>query len=132
MLKHTRRKATKKQHSPKQQRQLGGLDGLTLPGKLVLGYLGIGAAIGVYHAVRDWSVLSKKPAYEFPYWSYLTGGLTDMVAWPYTTVYPWVAITFSAGASVTEPEQKRLSIGPPAPTKTLKKSASGSSTPGYF
>ena len=120
------RRATKKQCSPAHRRQLGGLwSQQSLVSKVLLGYLGIGAVVAVARAVKEVSAL---PAGATGYYGPIaTGAVFDVVAWPYTA-YQWAA---SASAASSAP-MKKFSIGSPAPTKTLKKSASGSSTPGYF
>ncbi len=120
------RKATKKQRSPAHRRQLGGLwSQQSLVSKVLLGYLGIGAVVAVARAVKEVSAL---PAGATGYYGPIaTGAVFDVVAWPYS-VYQWAA---SASAASAAP-MKKFSIGVPVPAKTLKKSASGSSTPGLF
>jgi len=97
------RKATKKQRSPRAR-----LDGLalTLPGKLVLGYLGIGAAWAAYRAVKQFSELPAEAGGSAPgyYGPIATGALLDLVAWPYS-VYQW--------ATTKEPAPVPLTIAPP-------------------
>ena len=93
---------------------------MTLPGKIILSYLGVGALVAVARQVSG----------ATPGQAGLAASIAvDVIAWPYS-VYQWASSASSADASTTE--MKRLPIGAPLPTKTLQKSASGSSTPGYF
>ena len=89
---------------------------MTLSGKLIFGYIGIGAAVAIVRQVSHQNVSAGV-------------SLLDLVAWPYS-VYQWAA-SASAASAATAP-MKKLSIGVPVPVKTLQKSASGSSTPGLF
>ena len=91
---------------------------MTLSGKLIFGYIGIGAAVAIVRQVSHQNVSAGV-------------SLLDLVAWPYS-VYQWAASASAASAATASAPMKKLSIGVPVPVKTLQKSASGSSTPGLF